>query len=228
MFDYDLTFQSPWWLLLLLVIPLMWAFSLRSLSGLGRKRRWAALLFRTVVLTAVILALAEVQLKRTSDRLTVLYVLDVSESIPREQRQAMVKYVNEDIKRHRNKEREDRSGVVVFGRDAAIEHPPYDDNIRIATQLESRIETDFTNLSGALKLRKRLCREDSAGRVVIISDGNENLGNAHEQAQRLAEAGVGIDALPVRVFPARRSRGRATGDSARCEPRAAVRSARRA
>jgi uncharacterized membrane protein/Mg-chelatase subunit ChlD len=201
MFDYDLTFQSPWWLLLLLVIPVMWALSLRSLSGLGRRRRWAALLFRTVVLTAVILALAEVQLKRTSDRLTVLYVLDVSESIPRKQRQAMVKYVNEDIKRHRNAKREDRSGVVVFGRDAAIEHPPYDDNIRIATQLESRIETDFTNLAGALKLAQAALPEDSAGRVVVISDGNENLGSAQEQAQRLAEAGVGIDALPVRYMP---------------------------
>ncbi len=214
MFDYDLTFQSPWWLLLLLVVPLMWAFSLRSLAGLGRKRRWAAILFRTVVLTAVILALAEIQLKRTSDRLTVLYVLDVSESIPREQRQAMVKYVNEDIKRHRNKEREDRSGVVVFGRDAAIEHPPYDDNIRIATQLESRIETDFTNLSGALEAGAS-CAARGLGRTRRDHLRRQRkLGECSRAGTAARRGGRWDRRVACAVFPARRSGGRAAGDSA--------------
>ena len=43
MFDYSLAFLSPWWLLLLLLLPvLMWA-SLRSLSGLSPLRRFAAM-----------------------------------------------------------------------------------------------------------------------------------------------------------------------------------------
>jgi uncharacterized membrane protein/Mg-chelatase subunit ChlD len=131
----------------------------------------------------------------------VIYLLDQSMSIPEEHRRVMVNYVNQDIAKHRNDERQDRAGVIVFGREAAIEHPPFDDDIRIASAIESRIETDFTNLAGAIKLAQATLPEDSAGRIVIICDGNENVGDAREQARRLAEAGVGIDVVPVRYEP---------------------------
>lgn len=201
MFNYGITFLSPWWLLLLVLVPVLWWFSLRTLSGLGRTRRWAAMLLRTVVLVALICALAEIQFKRVSDRLTVIYVLDQSISVPEPQRRAMVEYVNRDIKKHRRAERQDRAGVIVFGREAAIEHPPYDDNIAVAATIESRIETDHTNLAGALKLAQATLPEDSAGRIVVVCDGNENLGDAREQARRLAEAGVGIDVVPIYYQP---------------------------
>ena len=201
MFDYAILFLSPWWLLLGLLLPVLWWTSLRTLSGLSRARRWAAIVFRTVVMLAIIAALAEIQLKRTSDRLTVIYLLDQSMSIPEPQRRAMVDYVNREIREHRDDDREDRAGVIVFGRDAAIEHPPYDDDIAISSAIESRIETDFTNLAGAIKLAQAALPEDSAGRIVVICDGNENLGDAREQARRIAEAGVGIDVVPVRYQP---------------------------
>ncbi|MEX2140003.1 MAG: VWA domain-containing protein [Pirellulales bacterium] len=201
MFDYSLAFLSPWWLLLLLLLPVLWWVSLLTLSGLGRTRRWAAIAFRTVVMLAVILSLAEIQIKRTSDRLTVIYLLDQSMSIPESQRLVMVDYVNKAIAEHRQNDREDRAGVIVFGRDAAIEHPPFDDDIVVSAAIESRIETDHTNLAGAIKLAQATLPEDSAGRIVIICDGNENLGDAREQARRLAEAGVGIDVVPVRYEP---------------------------
>jgi uncharacterized membrane protein len=201
MFDYAIIFLSPWWLLLCGLLPVLWWTSLRTLSGLSRARRWAAIAFRTVVMLAIIAALAEIQLKRTSDRLTVIYLLDQSMSIPEAQRRAMVDYVNREIREHRDDDREDRAGVIVFGRDAAIEHPPYDDDIAVSSAIESRIETDFTNLAGAIKLAQAALPEDSAGRIVVICDGNENLGDAREQARRIAEAGIGIDVVPVRYQP---------------------------
>jgi uncharacterized membrane protein/Mg-chelatase subunit ChlD len=201
MFDYSLAFLSPWWLLLLLLLPVLWWASLRSLSGLSPLRRWAAIALRTIVMLAVICALAEIQIKRTSDRLTVIYLLDQSMSIPEPQRRAMIRYVNEAVSTQRRNEREDRAGVIVFGRDAAIEHPPYDDDIVVSASIESRIEADYTNLAGAIKLAQAALPEDSASRIVIICDGNENVGDAREQARRLAEAGVGIDVVPVRYQP---------------------------
>ena len=33
---------------------------------------------------------------------------------------------------------------------------------------------------------------------MLVSDGNQNLGNALEQGQALAAAGVGIDVVPIR------------------------------
>jgi len=196
-----LTFLAPWWLLLLAGIPVLWWWSLRSLSGLGSKRRWVALILRSLVLIAVILGLAEVQLKRTSDKVTVIYLIDQSISIPEDQRRLMIRYVNEEIRKHRNATREDKAGVIVFARDPAIEHPPYDEAIRVPENIESRIENDATNLEGAMKLAQAALPEDSAGRVVVICDGNENIGDARAAGRRLTEAGIGIDVVPVGYLP---------------------------
>ncbi len=195
MLDYRITFESPWYLLLLVLVPIVWWYSYRRLALLGPWRRLAALAFRTIVLILLILALAEAQMVHTSQRLTVIYLLDQSQSIPVERRRAMILYVNAAIAKHR--QRDDRAGVIVFGRDAAIEIPPFDDNVRVPLLIESLLDRDFTNLAGAMRLAQASFPEDAAKRIVIVSDGNENIGNALEQARALGGAGVGIDVVPV-------------------------------
>ena len=196
MFNYHLAFQSPWYLALLALIPVIWWYSFRKLDGLGSVRRTIVLIVRSLVLLGLILALAEIQIVRTSDRLTVIYLLDQSLSIPVQSREAMIKYVNAEIKRHRKNR--DRVGVIVFGRDAAIEIPPYDDDVQMASKIESMFDPDYTNLAAAMKLAQASFPEDASKRILIISDGNQNLGNAAEQAQELSQAGTGIDVMPVR------------------------------
>ena len=127
MFHYHLTFAAPAYLLLLAILPALLWMSYRRLAALGPWRRWVTLLLRGVVLTLLIFALAEVQIVQTSDRLTAVYLLDQSFSIPADRRQALIDYINADI--HQRRKGKDRVGVVVFGRDAAIEIPPYDDNV---------------------------------------------------------------------------------------------------
>ena len=206
MFNLQIAFDQPWWLLLLLLVPLLWIFSFRSLSGLGPNRRIFALLFRTVVFTLLVLALAGVQLQKISDRVTVIYLLDQSESIPKRVREAMLEYVKEDVKTHRRagdltSASEDKAGVIIFGREATIEHPPFADEIRSVGMLESLFDlrTDATNIASALKLAQASFPEDSAKRVVIVTDGNENLGDARTVARTLADAGIGIDVVPIRL-----------------------------
>jgi uncharacterized membrane protein/Mg-chelatase subunit ChlD len=200
MFGIDFGFVHPWYLALLLLLPLLWVFSFRSLSGLGRYRRLFALAFRTLVFILIVLALAEVQTLRTSEKITVTYLLDQSESIPLAQRQAMLDYVRQAVARHRNADRRDCAGVIVFGHDAVIEVPPFDDDIPFLN-LDStlRLRTDATNLAAALKMAGATFPEDSAKRIVVISDGNENIGDARSIARSLADQGVGIDVVPVRL-----------------------------
>jgi uncharacterized membrane protein/Mg-chelatase subunit ChlD len=196
MFDYQLDFASPWYLLLLGLLPLLWWFSFRSLAGLGNIRRLVAIGLRSAVLLAIIFALADIELKQTSERLTVIYLLDQSLSIPEAQRKEMVEYVNASIRRHRKND--DRAGVIVFGREAAVEIPPFDDNVQVAQTIETMPDPEHTNLAAALKLAQASFPPDSARRVVVVSDGNENLGSALDQAQAMSEAGVSIDVHPVR------------------------------
>lgn len=196
LFNYEVDFDSPWYLLLLLLAPPLWWFSFRSLAGLGGVRRMVVLALRTAVLVLFVLGLAGVQWVRSSDNLTVIYLLDQSRSIPAEQRQELTRYVNAAILKHR--EDDDQASVIRFAREAAIEMPPFDDDIHVPEQSEVIVDPDYTNLAAALKLAQATFPENSAKRIVVVSDGNENLGDAVEQARSAVDAGIGIDVVPIR------------------------------
>lgn len=200
MLDYSLAVDRPYWLLLLLLLPVLWAWSYQSLSGLGSWRRLLALALRTAVFTLLVCALAEMQFRQKNDRMTVLYLLDQSLSIPEEHRDAMVRYVNGSVREHRRDDKEDRVGVIVFGRDAKVELPPVDFNYEMG-RVETDLNEEYTNLEAALERAMSLFPHDAAKRVVVITDGNENVGNALRQARAMAESGVSIDVLPVPITP---------------------------
>jgi uncharacterized membrane protein len=200
MFSLRLGFDDPGYLWLMLGLPLLWVLGYSSLASLGPLRRWLAILFRSLVWTAIVFALAGVQLVSVSDRVTVMYLLDQSESIPAAKRQVMLDFVIRNVRRHRDRTREDRAGIIVFGREASIEIPPFDDDIPALRRLESlRGRLDATDLESALDLAQASMQEDTARRIVIVTDGNENLGQASKLAARLAAAGIGIDVVPIRL-----------------------------
>lgn len=195
----EAAFDYPAYLGLLALIPLLWWGGFRSLAGLGGMRRWAALGVRTVVLAMIVLALAQMQLVKKTDRLAVMYLLDQSQSVPEPQRQAMVEYVKAEVERHRNGSKEDLAGVIIFAKTAAIELPAMAENLPLATSPETIVDPQYTDLAQALQLAQAAFPPDTAKRIVIVSDGNENLGNAMEQARALAANGVGIDVVPIRA-----------------------------
>ena len=196
----EIGFQYPWYLLLLSLIPLVWWLGLKSLAGLGPWRRSIAIALRTAVMLLVIFAVAGIQWIWSSEKLTVIYLLDQSDSIPVAKRQLMFEYAIQSVKAHRHSERQDRAGLIVFGREAAIEIPPFDEDLPNINRPESFFgKSDATNLESALKLAQASFLEDSAKRIVILTDGNQTLGSAEVTAQRLSDTGIGIDVVPVRL-----------------------------
>ena len=120
--NLSMTVLKPWWLILIpILVPALIAFSYKGLSGLGPFRRAVALLFRSTIVILIVLALAELQVVRKTDRLTTMYLLDASLSIPRELRKTALDYITESSRKRR---KEDLSGVVVFGRTPSVESPP--------------------------------------------------------------------------------------------------------
>src|SRR5207244_336027 len=107
-------------------------------------------------------------------------------------------YVNEVVARYRAQHPKDRVGAIVFGRDAAMEIPPFDENMRIPQTIETHFDTEYTNLEGAMKLAEASFPEDSAKRIVILSDGNQNIGDAQRQGRAMTEKGISIDVVPIR------------------------------
>jgi uncharacterized membrane protein len=195
--NWSISVGNPWWLILIPLVlpPLLWT-SYRSLAGLGTLRRALAILLRTAVITLIVLALAELQSVRRTDRLATVFLLDASNSVPREQQKAALDYVTDASKKRR---REDLAGVVVFGKEPRVEIPPAPSELNLLG-VESTIDPENTDLGAALKLALASFPDDTARRIVVLSDGNENRGNLFEQGLTAKSLGVQVDVLPLEYF----------------------------
>src|SRR5690606_2753274 len=138
-----------------------------------------------LVVAAIILALAEFRIPQDRDRLAVIFLLDQSLSIPEAKRAEMAEYVNLTIETHRKGD--DLAGVIVFGREAAVEVPPFDYDIQVPRQIESLLDPRYTNLEDAMKLALASFPEGVAKRIVVVSDGDQNIGDALSIARDLAD-----------------------------------------
>ncbi|MFO1521490.1 MAG: VWA domain-containing protein [Kiritimatiellia bacterium] len=76
----------------------------------------------------------------------------------------------------------DRVGMVVFGASAAVELPP-----RQSFPFEvinARVPTDGATIARALSLSGAVLADDTAARIVLISDGTQTSGQASEAVER--------------------------------------------
>ncbi len=181
------------WALLLLVPALGGAALLwyRARRGLGGLRGRAILGLRLLILTLLVLALAAPSLRYIVNRQAVVFVADLSSSVERHQewveafiRQAMA-----------SRGADDQVGIVATGQDPLVEWPLTERTD--FQEFQSAVEPDFTNLSDALRLAAALLPQDARRRVVILSDGRQNLGNAAEQARFLRAQGIQVDVVPL-------------------------------
>src|SRR5204863_10001648 len=155
-----------------------------------------------VVLLA--LALSETHARQPDKNLTVIFLWDRSLSIPQEivgdhdaREDRLFAFINDSVE-HRGPGRdEDRAGVIVFGRRPRLELPPGSVPELKFRKILSQIDDTYTDIGGALKLALASFPEGTGKRVVLISDGNENLGRAEEQARLARTLGVQIDVLPL-------------------------------
>ncbi|QOJ15400.1 MAG: VWA domain-containing protein [Planctomycetia bacterium] len=188
-----LSFEVPGYLALLAALPLLIVLSFRSLSGLGPVRRIVALAARCIVVVCMCLALAGAHRVRTTDEAAVIFVVDRSSSIPRGQASRSLAFLQEAEKGRRPG---DRVAVISFDGKSAVEQLPM--SVLAIERLTEPVRPDETNLSGALRMALALFPPGVMRRVVLVSDGNENVGDALADADQYRAAGVPIDVAPVR------------------------------
>jgi len=110
-------------LIIVATIAVVVVLHLTSRRRLGAGRRRAALAVRIGLLSALVFALAGFQLVLPVDRLAVVFVVDLSDSVGTAGREESLAYVREALS---EKQGEDVAGIVAFGGDALVERLPSD------------------------------------------------------------------------------------------------------
>lgn len=186
----------------LLLIPALWAltwwFARTSLAGLDRVRSRLALGIRWVIIALLVLAIAGVQWVRPVHDLCTIFVVDVSQSVAPDQQRVVLDYIHQATKTMKPG---DRAALVAFGADALLDHAP-EDRAKIAklVSLPSRSRTD---IAAGIQLAMASFPGEMGKQILLFSDGNENLGNAADQAALAQTSGVRISVVPLQRHTAR-------------------------
>jgi Ca-activated chloride channel family protein len=186
-------FTHPLWLLALLP-ALAWIVWLAVKSDVqtARWRRWASGALRVLVLLLVLLAIAGLQWLRPIEGMNVFFLMDRSDSVPSAQQD---KALEEARKLAEKKEQVDNAGVIVFGTEAAIEYKP---NVAMSKEkIQAVVGTERTDLGAAIRLGTAGFPETGQKRLVLMSDGNENIGDAMTALVAAKSLGVTLDVVPV-------------------------------
>lgn len=190
-----LQFTHPYYLLLL-VPALAWVFwfAWKSDVQLSPWRLWVAVATRVIVLLCLILAIAGLQFLRPVEGMNVFFVLDRSDSIPSPQQETARDYVNKASKLKKNI---DKGGVIVFGSEASIESLP---NAAVDLQkVQAVVGTDRTDLGAAIRLGTAAFPETGQKRLVLMTDGNENMGDSMSAVLAAKPLGVSVYVWPMGV-----------------------------
>ena len=191
-------FTSPLSLLWLLTLPVVF-FLGKPARGVNRRRESLSLALRLLICLALILALSGLEVRDVGqgNSLAVVFLLDVSDSMPETAVQTAFDYIQRAVAAMGP---DDQAALVVFGQEALVERP-MSSSLELGP-LTSTLVTNQTDLAQAIHLGLALYPPGAARRMVILSDGNINAGNTSEAAQVAAAAGVEVVVLPFLTQPA--------------------------
>lgn len=187
-----LLFARPWAFVLILFSVWVWWLSIAGYGGLSKGRALAALISRLLMLGLFVMLIAEPRSVRVRDVISVVYAVDLSDSIGESSVESALEFVMKTVT---EKPQTDEAGLVVFGRNSAVELPP-----RVSfpyEALNSRIDRDATNLQQTLSLAAAMLPEENRGRIVLISDGTETEGSISQVLDELKSRDIAVDVLPL-------------------------------
>ncbi|MBI4844442.1 MAG: VWA domain-containing protein [Nitrospirae bacterium] len=186
-------FNSPAYLIIAaLAAVTIWLFEMR-------KARHKPLL-KTVVICLILTGLSEPMLLTRTDNQCVLFAVDVSQSVNANAMETIKNYIASKIKEKRD---DDRIGMLQFRERARLVIPPSELTREELLAKLSRWSgsreagAGFTDIENALLAASKLFPEGFQKRLVLITDGNENMGDASKLFYELKAMGITVDILPV-------------------------------
>ncbi|MEK3882245.1 VWA domain-containing protein [Paenibacillus sp. PL2-23] len=192
--------ESAWWLLLLpLWAAAIW-WMIRHTPRLTGIRKAGVIGTRAIIILLLIAVAAGLTPYRLQEQRNVVFVIDRSASMQGEEAQS--EWLAEAWS---GKLVEDVAGIVSTGSHAIVDRPLSEGYLsnETAYTFRSELSRSHTNLAHGLQLASAMLRESGGGRIVLLSDGEENAGDALRQARLLRDGGIPIDVVPLSLELAR-------------------------
>jgi Mg-chelatase subunit ChlD len=182
-------FAQPAWLALIAVLAPLVVLSIRR-AGRARFRLVTAGILRMLALAALVVALAGPLAGSSARHTDVVFALDLSSSIARESTAEALDFIS------RARESQARIGLVVFGADAAVESL-VSGGTEPLRELTAHVERAGTDIGRAIEVAIGAFPAAAHRRIVLLTDGRENLGDARSAAAVARSLGVEIDTVAL-------------------------------
>jgi Ca-activated chloride channel homolog len=185
-----MTFERPW-VLAFVILPLAWA----ALTWRGTSRR-GALLLKSLALVALVCALAEPQLTIFESRMAVAILADTSASVSA----LDLEHASDLASKVEHARGRNWTSVIPFAQSTrALEKSERDR--ALALHHTAGEAGRGTNLEAAVREGIAAFPAGRVDRLVLISDGNENLGGVARAAWQARQLGIPIDTYPLAGRP---------------------------
>ena len=199
----------PLLLLFLFFLPALYYGYRRSLVYLSRTQRIISLIVRIIIVGLLILSVADVQYLKTDDKLAVMFLADISDSISTDGLTKATDYINKALTSRGGNQ---QAGIIVFTNKAEILQAPDVDFELGQVEVEGELELaeikktwldadedagDTTNIAQAIETAWGLFPANTNKRIVLITDGIETQGDAVHTALRGKDFSIQIDTVPI-------------------------------
>ncbi len=188
------TFDTYWPLSLLLLVPYLWWVQRKTLTDLSPKHLRLSGIVRSAIVALLALAMMQPVLYRAGVWLSVVYLLDVSQSVSPAAIQSAIQWVQKT----NDTGRPSAARFIPFAANSAVfETLDGLKEVEVATKSARRsIDQSGTNLEAAFDSAMRSFAPHHLRRLVLISDGNENSGKVMDILPRLKAEGVRVYTMP--------------------------------
>jgi Ca-activated chloride channel family protein len=177
--------KSPFLLALLALVVIA------ALAARSRRPPVAALVLRLLALALLIFALAAPQVMGLRGSQTIIFGVDLSDSIGPQARQQALDFMRAAAGHRRAG---DRIGVVTFGADALIDEIPSLNPNLTAT---ANPDGEATDLGQAILTAIAALPEGGQRRVILLTDGNSNRGNLDAALALAQNHDVEVSVVPL-------------------------------
>lgn len=150
----------------------------------GRSRRAGEIVLRCLVAALAVLAVSGASIRKSSDMTTTVFLMDLSDSMKGSVGDE-VSFVQSAIAAMPSG---NQAGIVVFGEDARIEQ--FVSEKKAFTDIQSKVTATATNLQQAVQTAMALFPDDTAKRLVLLTDGVENEGSLADLAVSYANSDI--------------------------------------